>query len=52
MHESRKMIQKSLFVGQEWRCRHRFWTCRHQEGGVGGINWEIEIGICALPCVK
>ena len=34
------MVQMNLFVGQEWRHRHKEWTCGHS-GGRGG--WD-ELG--------
>ena len=34
--ESRKMVLMNLFAGEEWRCRHREWTCGPSAGkGVG-----------------
>ena len=49
--ESRKMVQMNLFAGQEQRFRPREWMCV-QGVGEGGMNWEIDIDACALPCVK
>ena len=47
------MIQMNLTAGQEWRHRHREWTCGHGGEGEGGeMNWEIGIDIYTLPCVK
>ena len=34
--ESRKMVPRNLFAGQEYRCRQREWTCGY--GGRGG--WD------------
>ena len=39
--ESRKMVQVNLFAGQEWRCRHREWTCGHCGERGGGMGWEL-----------
>ena len=36
--ESRKIILMNLFAGNEWRHRHREWTCGHSKGGQGGMN--------------
>ena len=40
--ESRKMVLMKLFVGQQWRNRHREQTYRHggKEEGEGGIYGE------------
>ena len=39
--ESRKMILKNLFAGQQWRNRHREQTYRHGErGGEGKMCGE------------
>ena len=46
------MIQMNLFVGQEYRRRHREWTCGHSGEGEGGTNWEIRFDINTLPCIK
>ena len=32
--ESRKMVAKNLFAGQQWRCRHREETYEHR--------WRVE----------
>ena len=34
--ESRKMVLKTLFTGQQWRNRHREQTYGHQERGAEG----------------
>ena len=34
--ESRKMVLKNLFAGQQWRNRHREQTYRHGERGEEG----------------
>ena len=34
--ESRKMVLKNLFAGQQWRNRHREQTYGHGERGVEG----------------
>ena len=51
--ESRKMVPRNLFAGQQWRNRHKEQTCGH--GGRGGVgemygksNMEIYIIICKI----
>ena len=34
--ESRKMVLKTLFTGQQWRNRHREQTYGHRERGAEG----------------
>ena len=34
--ESRKMVPRNLFAGQQWRNRHREQTCGHRERGGEG----------------
>ena len=51
--ESRKMLLKNLFTGQQWRNRHREQTYGHGErGGEGEIygksNMETYITICKI----
>ena len=49
------MVQMSLFIGQDSRCRPREWTCGSELGEgeeEGGVNEELEIDIYSLPCVK
>ena len=51
--ESRKMVLKNLFAGQQWRNRHREWTYRHGvRGGKGEIygesNMETYITTCKI----
>ena len=51
--ESRKMVLKNLFAGQQWRNRHREQTHGHGErGGEGAMygesNMEIYITICKI----
>ena len=51
--ESRKMVLKNLFAGQQWRNRHREQTYEHGEkGGEGEIcaesNKETYITICKI----
>ena len=51
--ESRKMVLKNLFTGQQWRNRHREQTYGHGErGGEGEIygksNTETYITICKI----
>ena len=39
--ESRKMVLKNLFAGQQWRNRHREQTYGHEEmGGEGEMQGE------------
>ena len=47
-----KMVQVNLFAGQEWRHRHREWTCGHGGEGEGGTNRETGTDVCSLPRVK
>ena len=47
------MILKSLFIGQQWRKRHREQTCGHGESGregemYGKGNLETYITICKI----
>ena len=49
--ESRKMVLKNLFTGQQWRNRHREQTYRHGDRGrevemYGKSNMETYITIC------
>ena len=51
--ESRKMVVKNLFTGQQWRNRHREQTCGHGERGgegerYGKSNTETYITICKI----
>ena len=51
--ESRKMVLKNLFTGQQWRNRHREQTYRHGERGgedemYGKSNMETYITIYKL----
>ena len=51
--ESSKMVQKSLFTGQQWRNRHRKQTYGYEEKeGEGEIygesNMETYITICKI----
>ena len=51
--ESRKMVLKNLFTGQQWRNRHREQTYGHGERGVEGemygkSNMETYITICMV----
>ena len=51
--ESRKMLLKNLFTGQQWRNRHREQTYGHGErGGEGEMygknNMETYITICKI----
>ena len=42
----------NLFVGKEWRHRHREWTCRHSREGEDGENRQTSIDTDIPPCVK
>ena len=51
--ESRKMVLKNLFTGQQWRKRHREQTFGHGERGgegemYGKSNRETHITICKI----
>ena len=51
--ESRKMVLKNLFTGQQWRNRHSEQTYGHGERGGGGemfgkSNMETYITICKI----
>ena len=51
--ESRKMVLKNLFTGQQWRNRHREQTYGHGERGgegemYGNSNMENYITICKI----
>ena len=51
--ESRKMVLKNLFTGQQWRNRHREQTYGHGERGkegemYGKNNMETYITICKI----
>ena len=51
--ESRKMVLKNLFAGQQWRNRYREQTYGHGEkGGEGGMIWDNGIETCILSYVK
>jgi len=51
--ESRRMVLKNLFAGQQWRNRHREQTYGHGERGgegemYGKSNMETYITICKI----
>ena len=51
--ESRKIVLKNLFIGQQWRNRHREYIYGHGERGregemYGKSNVEIYITICKI----
>ena len=56
--EPRKMVQINQFAGQKLRHRYSEQMYGHQGGkegwggGGGGMNWEIEIDIYKLLCIK
>ena len=45
--ESRKMVLKNLFTGQQWRNRHREQTYGHgergREGGMERVTWKLTL---------
>ena len=49
--ESRKMKKMFLFSKKKERHRHRE-KCMDIKGEGGGMNWEIEIDIYTLLCIK
>ena len=55
--ESSKMVLKNLFIGQQWRNRHREETYGHgergKEGGMcGKSNTETYITVCKINSQK
>ena len=53
IYRTRKTVLKNLFIGQQWRNRHREQTCGHGErGGEGEMNgksnMETYITICKI----
>jgi len=51
--ESRKMVLKNLFTGQQWRNRHKEQTYGHGERGgegemCGKSNMETWITVCKI----
>ena len=51
--ESRKMVLKNLFTGQQWRNGHREYTYGHGErGGEGEMYGENNMETYTLPYVK
>ena len=51
--ESRKIVLKNLFTGQQWRNRHKEWIHGHGEKGgedemYGQSNMETYITICKI----
>ena len=49
--ESRKMVLKNLFTGQQWRNRHREQTYGHGErGGEGETYDESNMETCITIC--
>ena len=53
--ESRKMVLKNLFTGQQWRKKYREQTYGHEERGgevelYGKSNMETYITICKIDC--
>ena len=45
--ESRKLVLKNLFSGQQWRNRHKVQTYGHGERGgeskMYGVTWKLTI---------
>ena len=50
--ESRKMVLKNLFTGQQWRNRHREKTYGHREREVEGEMYGIVTWKFTLPYAK
>ena len=50
--ESRKMVLKSLFTGQQWRNKHRKETYGHGEGEERVRRMERVTWTLTSPCVK
>ena len=50
--ENRKMILMNLIAGQQWRCRHREYTCGQNGEGEVGTNWESSIETCIFTIHK
>ena len=50
--ESRKMVLKNLFTGQQWKNRHREQTYGHGERGGEGETMERVTGKLTLPYVN
>ena len=50
--ESREMVLKNLFTGQQWRNRHREQTYGHGEREGEGEMLERVTWKLTLPCVK
>ena len=49
--ESRKMVLKNLFAGQQWRNRHREQTCGHRgRGGEGEMYGESNMETYSTMC--
>ena len=51
------MVQMNRSARQKWRHRCREQTYGHQggkagQGSGGGMNWEIEIDVYTLICIK
>jgi len=42
------MVLMNLFSEEEWRHRHREWTCGHSRGGEGGMSWESSFDMYIL----
>ena len=47
--EPRKMVLMNLFVGQQWRRRHREWTCGHSGRRTGWDEWRGSMETYPLP---
>ena len=50
--DSRKMVYMTLFAKQKWRHRYRGQMCGDQGRMESGMNWETEINIYTLLCIK
>ena len=50
--ESKKMVLKNLFTGQQWRNRHREQTYGHRERGGEGEKYGRVTGNLTLPYLR
>ena len=49
--ESRKIVPRNLYAGQQWKCRRGEETCGHSEGRRGWDELGEEHGnICITTC--
>ena len=50
--KSTKMAQINLFAKQKQRHRYREQMSAHKQGRRGGMNWQIEINMYTIRCIK